>query len=91
MPNQLLNFSATIYHSLQLLIIVKAGFGSLAHKVTGLRPKEPNAKNLKRVGWKLGFGELDNAHNGLKIEIKYRKTSFIQRNPSSAKFEKSSS
>ena len=55
-----------------IIIIVRASFGSQTQKVKGLRPKEPNTKNLKRVGWKLGFGELDNAHNGLKIEIKYR-------------------
>ena len=42
------------------------------------------------MGWKLGFGELDNAHNEFKIEINQRKTGFMQRNPSSAKSEESS-
>ena len=48
-------------------------------------------KNFYRVGWKLDFSELDNAHNGLKIEIKQRKTGFMGRNPFSAKSEKGSS
>ena len=43
------------------------------------------------MGWKPGFNELDNAPNGLKIEIKQRKIGFMWRNPSSAKFEESSS
>ena len=43
------------------------------------------------MSWKLGFNELDSAHNGFQIEIKQRKTSFMQRNHCSEKFEESSS
>ena len=47
--------------------------------------------NFYKVDWKLGFGELENAHNKFNIEIKQRKIGFMRRNPSSAKSEESSS
>ena len=39
--------------------------------------------------WKLGFNELDNTYNGLKMVRKQRQTRFMQRNSSLAKSENS--
>ena len=80
------------FNDLKVIIeTVRAGFGSWAQKVEGFKSKEPNTRNFKRVDWKLGFDELNNANNEFKIEIKQGKTDFVWRNPSSTKSEESSS
>ena len=37
------------------MLDVRTRFESLAHKMTGLRPKKPKIMNLQRVGWKIGL------------------------------------